>query len=209
MLNENLVKIRKERGLTQAALAVKLNVVRQTISKWEQGTAVPDADMLCRIAEALEVSVTDLLGIPTEEESSDSAEIVKVLAEINEQLALKNRRSHRIWKTVGLVLLAGALLNIGTALAGGIVFRNGKTIKKVEEVSVVQISEQGVPLLQMDDSDIEECLGGIVSREQLLEDWGEPDESEENTDCWKLDTQWNIRVRYDQRGMVTSCGKEN
>lgn len=49
MLNENLAKVRKERGLTQEALSVKLNVVRQTISKWEKGTAVPDADTLCRI----------------------------------------------------------------------------------------------------------------------------------------------------------------
>lgn len=52
MLNENLAKVRKERGLTQEALSVKLNVVRQTISKWEKGTAVPDADTLCRIADA-------------------------------------------------------------------------------------------------------------------------------------------------------------
>ena len=39
MLNENLAKIRKERGLTQEALSVKLNVVRQTISKWEKGVS--------------------------------------------------------------------------------------------------------------------------------------------------------------------------
>ena len=57
MLNENPAKIRKERGLTQEALASKLNVVRQTISKWENGTAVPDADTLCKIADVLDVSV--------------------------------------------------------------------------------------------------------------------------------------------------------
>ena len=38
MLSENLARIRKEKGLTQEALAVKLNVVRQTVSKWEKGT---------------------------------------------------------------------------------------------------------------------------------------------------------------------------
>ena len=57
MLNENLSRVRKERGLTQEALAIKLNVVRQTVSKWEKGTAVPDADTLCRIADALDVSI--------------------------------------------------------------------------------------------------------------------------------------------------------
>ncbi len=37
MLNENIKAIRKSKGLSQQDLAVKLNVVRQTVSKWEQG----------------------------------------------------------------------------------------------------------------------------------------------------------------------------
>lgn len=93
MLNENLARVRKERGLTQEALAVKLNVVRQTISKWENGTAVPDADTLCRIAEALEISVAELLGNSLHEEKMDTDKIAKSLAEINEQLAVRNRRT--------------------------------------------------------------------------------------------------------------------
>ncbi len=39
MLNENLKIIRKSKGLSQEELAVKLNVVRQTISKWERGVS--------------------------------------------------------------------------------------------------------------------------------------------------------------------------
>ena len=46
MLNENIKAIRKSKGLSQEELAVKLNVVRQTISKWENGLSVPDSDML-------------------------------------------------------------------------------------------------------------------------------------------------------------------
>ena len=46
MLNENLKVIRKAKGLSQEELAVKVNVVRQTISKWEQGVSVPDSDLL-------------------------------------------------------------------------------------------------------------------------------------------------------------------
>ena len=42
MLNENIKTIRKSKGLSQQELAVKLNVVRQTVSKWEQGLSVPD-----------------------------------------------------------------------------------------------------------------------------------------------------------------------
>ena len=54
MLNENIKAIRKSKGLSQEELAVKLNVVRQTISKWEQGLSVPDSDMLISISEVLE-----------------------------------------------------------------------------------------------------------------------------------------------------------
>ena len=44
MLNENIKALRKSKGLSQQELAVKLNVVRQTVSKWEQGLSVPDSD---------------------------------------------------------------------------------------------------------------------------------------------------------------------
>lgn len=119
MLNENLAKVRKERGLTQEALAVKLNVVRQTISKWEKGIAVPDADTLCRIADALEVSVSTLLGNSEPEENLDTASIAKSLAQINEQLAIRNRRAANVWKVVCLI----SLIVIGV-LIGKIYFGN-------------------------------------------------------------------------------------
>lgn len=54
MLCENIKAIRKSKGLSQEELAIKLNVVRQTISKWEQGLSVPDADMLISLSEAFE-----------------------------------------------------------------------------------------------------------------------------------------------------------
>ena len=53
MLNENIKAIRKSKGLSQQELAVKLNVVRQTVSKWEQGRSVPDSDMLISLSEVL------------------------------------------------------------------------------------------------------------------------------------------------------------
>lgn len=62
MLNENIKMLRKSKGLSQEELAVKLNVVRQTISKWENGLSVPDSDMLISISEALDTSVGALLG---------------------------------------------------------------------------------------------------------------------------------------------------
>lgn len=105
MLNENLAKIRKEKGLTQESLANKLNVVRQTVSKWENGTAVPDADTLCKIADALEVEVAELLGRRAEAAPESNDGLTRTLAEINEQLAIRNRRSQRIWKLIAGVFL--------------------------------------------------------------------------------------------------------
>ena len=62
MLNENIKAIRKSKGLSQQELAVRLNIVRQTVSKWEQGLSVPDSDMLISLSEVLETPVSTLLG---------------------------------------------------------------------------------------------------------------------------------------------------
>ena len=78
MLNENIKAIRRSKGLSQQELAVKLNVVRQTVSKWEQGLSVPDADLLLALSEALETPVSTLLGETVTESEADE---VKALAE--------------------------------------------------------------------------------------------------------------------------------
>lgn len=62
MLNENIKAIRKSKGRSQQELAIKLNVVRQTVSKWEQGLSVPDSDMLISMSKILETPVSTLLA---------------------------------------------------------------------------------------------------------------------------------------------------
>ncbi|MGI5824812.1 MAG: helix-turn-helix domain-containing protein [Bacillota bacterium] len=90
MLNENIKSIRKSKGLSQEELAVKLNVVRQTISKWEQGLSVPDSDMLISISEVLETPVSALLGETIAESKVDDLKAVSEKLEvINLQLAQK------------------------------------------------------------------------------------------------------------------------
>ena len=61
-LNENLETLRKQRGFAQEELAIRVNVVRQTVSKWEKGLSVPDAEVLQKIAETLEVEETMMDG---------------------------------------------------------------------------------------------------------------------------------------------------
>lgn len=133
MLAENLKKIRKDKGYTQEILAEKLNVVRQTVSKWEKGLSLPDVDMLSKIANVLETDVNILLdGQIT---TTDQSEIVKQLAKINEQLTIKNRRYKKIMKTIAIILLIivifGILLvilNIGTFIS----ISNSETTTTVE-----------------------------------------------------------------------------
>lgn len=115
MLQENIKTFRKERGLTQEELAIRVNVVRQTVSKWEKGLSVPDAELMQRIAEVLEVSVSQLLGEEKEMEKGRN-EIAEQLARINEQLAIKNRRAKRLWTIAGAAL-AVLLVVQGTAMA--------------------------------------------------------------------------------------------
>lgn len=58
MLNENIKNLRKSKGLSQEELAIKLNVVRQTVSKWENGLSVPDSNMLILLSDELDTSVS-------------------------------------------------------------------------------------------------------------------------------------------------------
>lgn len=110
MFGENLKTLRKQKGFSQEELAVRLHVVRQTVSKWEKNLSVPDADTLIRLAEILEVSVSELLGAKIENENTAS-DVAEQLSRINEQLAIKNRRSRRIWKIVAIILVHSAVLS--------------------------------------------------------------------------------------------------
>ena len=76
MLNENIKAIRKSKGLSQQELAIKLNVVRQTVSKWETGMSVPDSDMLISISEVLETPVSILLGETVVETKISDLEVI-------------------------------------------------------------------------------------------------------------------------------------
>ena len=127
MFNENLKIIRKAKGYTQEELAIKIHVVRQTISKWEKGLSVPDADMLSKI------NVSELLGSEIKEETNKN-EVSEQLAKISEQLALKNRRRKRIWKVIGFILLAVIVINMLLVVLGTVTYNEKNAdITTIEE----------------------------------------------------------------------------
>lgn len=125
MLHENIKAIRKAKGLSQEELAIRLNVVRQTISKWEQGLSVPDSDMLISISEALETPVSILLGeTVTEPKADDLKAISEKLEIINSQLAQRASRRRKIvhWLLISLcvaiVLTYAALIAVNGSYLG-------------------------------------------------------------------------------------------
>ena len=96
MLKDNLKTLRKNKGLSQEELSIKLNVVRQTISKWETGLSVPDAEMLVTISELFETPVSEILGESIEEkETNDLKVISEKLEVINEQLSISQKKKRK------------------------------------------------------------------------------------------------------------------
>ena len=117
MLSENIKAIRKSKGLSQQELAVKLNVVRQTVSKWEQGLSVPDSDLLISLSEVLEIPVSTLLGETVVETEVDRLKAISEKLEIiNLQLAQRKTTRRKIirWLLISLC----AMIAIGFAALG-------------------------------------------------------------------------------------------
>jgi hypothetical protein len=120
MLSENIKAIRKSKGLSQQELAIKLNVVRQTISKWEQGLSVPDSEMLISLSEVLETPVSKLLGETVAEAEADNIKAISEKLEvINLQLAQRKTTRRKVirWLLISLcaiivvVFVAVGILN--------------------------------------------------------------------------------------------------
>lgn len=125
MLSENLKYLRKNRGLSQQQLSTRLNVTRQTISKWEKGLSVPDAELLLRIAEVLNVSVSDLMEetIVPEQAVPSLDTIAAELQKQNDLLAAQQARRSVIQKKILtvvaillLLLFAGAIYDKWNAI---------------------------------------------------------------------------------------------
>ena len=111
MLKDNIKSLRKQKGLSQEELSVKLHVVRQTISKWEQGLSVPDSEMLVSLSEVFDTPVSTLLGENITIDNPDSLkEISEKLEIINLQLLERKEAKRKFWHNFFIVL--GILLTL-------------------------------------------------------------------------------------------------
>ena len=110
MIGDNIKAARKNKCMTQEELAERLNVVRQTVSKWEKNLSVPDADLLEKLADILNVDVHIFLGAEKSQVETPSEDYLKYiseqLAKINEQEAYRMRTRKKIWTTIGIILIS-------------------------------------------------------------------------------------------------------
>ena len=123
MLSDNIALYRRRKGLSQEQLAQELHVVRQTVSKWEKGLSVPDAALLCRLSEALDVPVAVLLGETPAETPEDLqpdriGELAAQLAQLNAGLARQAERRRKRTRAVCIVVMI--LISVLLLLIAGI-----------------------------------------------------------------------------------------
>lgn len=166
--------------------------------------------------------VAELLGSPERVDKMDITAIAKSLAEINEQLAVRNRRSNNILKvilraTIALFLLIAivVVLNIST---GTPVIDNNVTEQKVgsEESSgtIIELDENEIPLLQQVGKNNEHTLREFwgsrnISKEQIIESWGNPVRENDNSASWLISEDKVITVFFTDSQYAYDCGIES
>lgn len=152
MLGDNIKEYRKNKGYSQETFAQALNVVRQTVSKWEKGYSVPDAVMLEKMAEVLEVSVGDLLGCETKaaDQKNELEQISAQLAILNEQMAQELGRRRRIKRIariflivlMSVVLIIGCVSFISTSIIADFFSRRQFPAGDASQVEIVSAESQ-------------------------------------------------------------------
>lgn len=112
--NNRLYQLRKQKGLSQEELANRLNVSRQTVSKWEVGDSTPDMEKLIAMSDLFDVSLDKLVMGKEDEEKPPSTTKSELVTVLNEKvLTNKNKkRVKSILKVVGIILAAILLIDV-------------------------------------------------------------------------------------------------
>lgn len=113
-LGEKIYKLRTKRSMTQEQLAEKIGVSRQSVSKWETDSAIPDIEKLKLLAEIFEVSITELLGMECEEDTKRKDEKERI-----EHCQKEIKR----WKRYAIVSIAISAIFLAACIGGSIYVR--------------------------------------------------------------------------------------
>ena len=131
-LPEKLYNLRRKQGLSQESLAEKLDCSRQVISKWENGTTTPDAEMLQKYSELFNVSIDYIVKEAVEEEA-------------NAQPTEKNNINIKLLRILGLLI---SLLGCASLIVfGAISVFGSETADKIAQSSIIVISGTFIAML--------------------------------------------------------------
>lgn len=146
MLGRFIAQRRKERNMTQRELAEKLHVTDKAVSKWERGAGCPDISLLEPLAEALELSVDQLLTYQTAPEEPEAAAepVTSQAVQAVLDLTLEERRARRRRRwfiamavTLSLIVLAVVYVFLSSLQARGDLFRNESSTSPDGSITVV------------------------------------------------------------------------
>ena len=171
MLSENIKNLRKAKGLSQDELATKLNVVRQTISKWEKGLSVPDAEMLLTIAEALGTTVNTLLGETIEPDICSELKIIaNKLEVINEHMVKQNESRRKAWRLVFAIAAIFSMVSLVVAIIGSVSYISvTSAIGGVDGPTAILVADSGInrmPILVTSVIVIISTIGLLMTRKK-------------------------------------------
>ena len=111
--NNKLYELRKQKGLSQEELANRLNVSRQTVSKWEVGESAPDMEKLAAISELFDISLDELVlnKVPEKEKASEQIVRSEMYSDIKEHvLTEENRKKAKKGLKIAAIVLGAFLL---------------------------------------------------------------------------------------------------
>ena len=114
--NNKLYELRKQKGFSQEELASRLNVSRQTVSKWEVGESAPDMEKLIAISDLFEISLDELVKGETPKQSDVSEQVVKseFYSDIKEHVLTDDNKAkaRKGFKIVGIVVAVIVLIDV-------------------------------------------------------------------------------------------------
>ena len=147
MLNHNLKTLRQRKGLSQEELAVRLHVVRQTVSKWEKGLSVPDAQMLLCIAEALDTTVNVLLGDSVEEAEQCALDAITARLELLNEQFVRYAERRRLLMRITCVSVAAISLAVLAAELIGVLYHHQANAALQESAAIIGGADQPTAIL--------------------------------------------------------------
>ena len=112
---DKIIKLRKENGWSQEELAEKLDVSRQAISRWENSTALPDAQNILQISKLFQVTTDYLLN--DDYESDSDIPLVRKATQATEEICIKKKKLHLIsaiaFSIATFFWMIGVVSNVG------------------------------------------------------------------------------------------------